>query len=138
MVFSYFGGIFLGLGKGELPVIASLAVPSLSLVMSPITAAGLLLPVYLVSDIFALSAYRRDNDKQVMIIAIVGMTAGVFIGWLTAHIMIEWAITFFIGLMGSAFALYSILDKSPQVDRRQILNKKRIFLVFNSWLYQLH
>ena len=33
----------LGLGKGGLPVIASLAVPSLSLVMSPITAAGLLL-----------------------------------------------------------------------------------------------
>ena len=71
--------IFVGLGKGGLPVIASLAVPSLSLVMSPITAAGLLLPVYIVSDIFALSAYRRDNDKQVVIIAIVGMTAGVFI-----------------------------------------------------------
>ena len=117
--------IFVGLGKGGLPVIASLAVPSLSLVMSPITAAGLLLPVYIVSDIFALSAYRRDNDKQVVIIAIVGMTAGVFIGWLTAHIMIEWAVTFLIGLMGSVFALHSILDKSPQVDRGQILNKKR-------------
>ena len=53
------------------------------------------------------------------------MTAGVFIGWLTAHIMIEWAVTFLIGLMCSVFALYSILDKSPQVDRGQILNKKR-------------
>ena len=59
-----------------------------------------------------------------MIIAIVGMTAGVFIGWLTALIMIEWAVTFLIGLMGSVFALYSILDKSPHVDRGQILNKK--------------
>ena len=36
-----FAAITVGLGKGGLPVIASLAVPSLSLFMSPITAAGL-------------------------------------------------------------------------------------------------
>ena len=40
--------IFVGMGKGGLPVIATLGVPSLSLIMSPITAAGLLLPVYIV------------------------------------------------------------------------------------------
>jgi len=39
--------VFVGIGKGGLPVMAALAVPSLSLIMSPITAAGLLLPVYI-------------------------------------------------------------------------------------------
>ncbi|MGB1360122.1 MAG: sulfite exporter TauE/SafE family protein, partial [Paracoccaceae bacterium] len=47
--------VFVGLGKGGLPVVAALAVPSLALIMSPIAAAGLLLPVYIVSDVFALA-----------------------------------------------------------------------------------
>ena len=33
--------IFVGMGKGGLPVVAGLAVPSLSLIMSPVAAAGL-------------------------------------------------------------------------------------------------
>ena len=61
--------VFVGLGKGGLPVVAALAVPSLALIMSPIAAAGLLLPVYIVSDVFALAAYRRDFNKQVLKIA---------------------------------------------------------------------
>ena len=56
-IIAIFAAITVGLGKGGLPVIASLAVPSLSLFMSPIAAAGLLLPVYIVSDIFALIFY---------------------------------------------------------------------------------
>ena len=72
--------IFVGMGKGGLPVIATLGVPSLSLIMSPITAAGLLLPVYIVSDIFALSAYRRDYNWPVLRIGLIGMTIGVIIG----------------------------------------------------------
>ena len=39
--------IFVGMGKGGLPVVAGLAVPSLSLIMSPVAAAGLLLPCLL-------------------------------------------------------------------------------------------
>ena len=59
-----FAAITVGLGKGGLPVIASLAVPSLSLFMSPITAAGLLLPVYIVSDIFQGTFRVRICDRK--------------------------------------------------------------------------
>ena len=97
--------IFVGMGKGGLPVIATLGVPSLSLIMSPITAAGLLLPVYIVSDIFALSAYRRDYNWPVLRIGLIGMTIGVIIGGLTATLVIEWVVTLLIGLMGFFFAL---------------------------------
>ena len=92
--------IFVGMGKGGLPVIATLGVPSLSLIMSPITAAGLLLPVYIVSDVFALSAYRRDYNWPVLRIGLIGMTIGVIIGGLTASLVIEWVVTLLIGLMG--------------------------------------
>ena len=58
--------VFVGMGKGGLPVIATLAVPTLALVISPVTAAGLLLPVYVVSDVFGLMAYRRSFDRRVL------------------------------------------------------------------------
>ena len=93
-----------------MPVIASLAVPSLSLFMSPITAAGLLLPVYIISDIFALIFYRKDYDAKILKISILGMTIGVFIGWATANIVIEWLVTVIIGLMGLIFALNQLLQ----------------------------
>ena len=102
--FAILSAIAVGLGKGGLPVVAALAVPSLSLFMSPIAAAGLLLPVYIVSDAFALIAYRRDFNRQVLKIAAIGMTLGVAIGSVTAHLIIEWVITVLIGLMGGVFA----------------------------------
>ena len=106
-----FSAIFVGLGKGGLPVVAALAVPSLSLFMSPIAAAGLLLPVYVVSDIFALIFYRKDFEYNVLKIGIFGMTIGVLIGWATAHIVIEWIVTLLIGLMGTIYALRIIFSK---------------------------
>ena len=96
--------IFVGLGKGGLPVVAVLGVPTLSLVMPTIAAASLLLPVYIVSDIFALYAYRRDYDKEVLKVSFIGMSFGVIVGWGTAHLLIEWVVTFLIGVMGATFA----------------------------------
>ena len=106
-----FASIFVGLGKGGLPVVAALAVPSLSLFMSPIAAAGLLLPVYIISDIFALVAYRREFDARVLKISFFGMTLGVVLGGLTAHLILEWLITFLIGLMGTVFAIRMLLSR---------------------------
>ena len=71
----------------------------------PVAAAGLLLPVYIVSDIFALSAYRRDFNKEVLKIGIIGMSFGVIIGGMTAHIVVEWMVTALIGMMGFIFAI---------------------------------
>tara|TARA_B100000787_G_scaffold103824_1_gene76884 strand:+ start:322 stop:1080 length:759 start_codon:yes stop_codon:yes gene_type:complete len=116
--------VFVGIGKGGFPVIATLAVPSLSLIMSPITAAGLLLPVYIVSDVFALSAYRRDYNKQLLKIAIIGMTIGVTIGGLTAHLVIEWVVTALIGLMGASFALSQIFKKKSKSETPKKINAK--------------
>lgn len=96
--------IFVGLGKGGLPVVAVLGVPILSLVMPTIAAASLLLPVYIVSDIFALYAYKRDYNKEVLKVSFVGMGVGVIVGWGTAHLLIEWVVTFLIGTMGATFA----------------------------------
>jgi uncharacterized membrane protein YfcA len=110
--------VFVGMGKGGLPVIGMLGVPVLALTISPVTAAGLLLPVYVVSDIFGLWAYRRDFDRRVLAIMVPGMTAGVGIGWAAASTVPEAWVTVLIGLLGLVFALNLILrprrDKTPR------------------------
>ena len=118
--------IFVGLGKGGLPVVAALSVPSLSLFMSPIAAAGLLLPVYIASDIFALIFYRKDYNLNVLKIGIIGMTIGVIVGWATAHIVIEWVVTVLIGLMGLVYATRLILYNLLKIkEKNKNLNKKQ-------------
>jgi len=111
--------VFVGMGKGGLPVIATLAVPTLALVISPVTAAGLLLPVYVVSDVFGLMAYRRSFDRRVLTIAVLGMSIGVAVGWALAHVVPESAVTLAIGIIGAAFALDRILRHDSDTNARK-------------------
>ena len=97
--------ILVGMGKGGLPVVGMLGVPVLALAISPVTAAGLLLPVYVISDMFGLYAYRAAFDRRVLAIMAVGVTIGVGIGWATASITPEWLVTMLVGVIGLVFAL---------------------------------
>lgn len=94
-----------GLAKGGLPVVGMLAVPMLSLVMSPVAAAGLLLPVYVVSDGFGLYAWRHAFDRRNLAILIPAATIGVGLGWATSARIPEAAVTGLVGAIGAVFAL---------------------------------
>lgn len=96
--------VLVGLSKGGLPVVGMLGVPVMSLVMSPVVAAGLLLPIYVISDMFGLWAYRRAFDRRVLAIMVPAMTIGVGIGWATASVVSEAWVTMLVGLIGAAFA----------------------------------
>jgi uncharacterized protein len=104
--------ILVGMGKGGLPVVGMLGVPVLSLAISPVAAAGLLLPVYVVSDIFGLYAYRAAFDRRVVAILAAGASLGVGIGWATASVVPEAAVTVLVGLIGAVFAL-NLLVRRP-------------------------
>ncbi len=99
------GAIFVGLGKGGLPSVGSLAVPTLSLMISPVTAAALLLPVYVVSDWVGLWLYRHKFSKPNLVILIPASFAGVAFGWATASLFSDRIITLLIGLIGVGFCL---------------------------------
>jgi hypothetical protein len=110
--------VAVGLAKGGLPMVGMLGVPLLSLAVPPVTAAGLLLPIYVVSDLFGLWAYRHDWNRRVVAIMAAGMTAGVGIGWATARLVPEAAVTGLVGLIGLAFALSVLLRRAePAVAR---------------------
>jgi uncharacterized membrane protein YfcA len=99
------GAIFVGLSKGGLPAIGGLAVPMLSLTMSPVKAAALLLPVYVVSDWVGLYLYRRSYSSPNLRILIPGAMAGVAFGWATASLFPENVLKLLIGLIGIGFCL---------------------------------
>ena len=85
-VLATLSAISVGMSKGGLPVVSNLAVPLLALVIDPVVAAGLLLPVYIVSDVVGVWTYRHEFNKRVIVIICAGATVGVAIGGLTASI----------------------------------------------------
>ena len=86
------------------------------------------MPVYVVSDIFALIFYRKNFEYNVLKIGIFGMTIGVLIGWATAHIVIEWIVTLLIGIMGTLYALKLIFSKFiNEKEERSLSRSKGIF-----------
>jgi len=103
-----------GMGKGGVPVVGMLGVPVMALVMNPVLAAGLLLPVYVVSDIFGLYAYRHAFDRRVLAILLPGAVVGIGVGWATATVVPEAAVTLLVGLIGVVFAL-NLLIRKPVV-----------------------
>ena len=70
----------MGLSKGGVPMIALLSVPLMSLFMDPALAAGLLLPIYIVADMYAVYLFRGAfsvrNLKVLLPAAIVGILIG--------------------------------------------------------------
>lgn len=100
------GAFLVGLSKGGLPAIGMLSVPLLSLVMSPMKAAVLLLPIFVISDMAGIWLYRRHFSAVNLRILVPAGIVGVLVGWGTASLVSERAITFLIGLMGVLFCLH--------------------------------
>jgi uncharacterized membrane protein YfcA len=110
--------VFVGMGKGGLPVVGMLSVPTLALATSPVTAAGLLLPVYVVSDMFGLWAYRHEFNARVIWIILPGALVGITLGWATATVVPEPLVTLTVGLIGLVFALNLLLRRKKDAPAR--------------------
>ena len=107
------GAILVGLSKGGLPSTGSLAVPILSLAISPIKAATLLLPIYVISDVVGVWLYRKNFSSWNLKVLIPAGICGVFVGWLTASMIPEKMVTMLIGVIGVLFCLNTWLRKKP-------------------------
>ena len=107
-----------GLAKGGLAMVGMISVPVLSLVMSPVQAAGILLPVYVASDIGGLVAFRRDFDRRVLATLLPGAVAGIGLGWATAHLVEERHVALIVGTIGLAFALNALLRPRAAAQAR--------------------
>jgi uncharacterized protein len=94
-----------GLSKGGLSNMGVLATPVLALLISPVQAAALLLPIFVVSDMFGLWAYRRDYDRRNLLILLPAAMVGIGIGWATASLVSDRIVGLMVGIVGVAFTL---------------------------------
>ena len=84
-------------------MIAMLSVPTMSLVISPMQGAALLLPIYLISDIYGVYIYRGSFSLRNLLILIPAGVVGIIAGYLLADQISDDAVRVVIGFVGLAF-----------------------------------
>lgn len=101
--------ILVGFSKGGLAGVGVLGVPVMALVMSPVQAAGILLPILLVSDAISLWTWWGSWDKRTLWLMLPGAILGIGIGWLTAAYVSDDVVRLILGLIALVFALRWLL-----------------------------
>jgi uncharacterized membrane protein YfcA len=101
--------ILVGLAKGGFAGLGAAAMPLLALVMDPVAAAGMLLPILMVQDVVSVWAFRRSFDVPTLILTLPGAVGGIFLGWLLASSINEDAVRGFVGVIALSFGVYRLL-----------------------------
>jgi len=101
--------ILLGLSKGGFSGLSTLAMPMMSLVISPVRAAAIVLPVLIVQDWVSVWAFRRDFSPRNLLILIPSSIVGVAAGWLLAARVSEDAVRLAVGVISIAFVFYMLI-----------------------------
>lgn len=110
--------ILVGLSKGGFGgAMALLGVPLLALVVPPVQAAAILLPILIVMDIVSLWAWRGFFDRRLLAIMLPGALAGIAIGWLTAAVVTEAHVRLIVGLVTLLFFVRWAVDKVRRNER---------------------
>ncbi len=97
--------IILGLSKGGFTAMGLLTVPILALVISPVQAAAIVLPILVLSDMVAVVSYWGIYDTRTLLIMLPGAMVGIVIGWWTAAWVTEHEIRLIVGAISVLFAL---------------------------------
>lgn len=119
--------ILVGLSKGGFGGIAIMAVPLMALVISPVKAAAIMLPILLVMDAVALWSYRGTYDRTSLVALLPAAMLGIFIGWITAAWVTADLIRLLVGTVAILFALDHWFKLRPQKAGRPGGTKGLIF-----------
>jgi uncharacterized membrane protein YfcA len=105
IIIAALAALMVGLSKGGLSLMGAIAVPMMALIMSPVKAAALLLPIFVVSDWVGLWSYRKEFDRRNLIILTTAGIAGVALGWATASMISDRVVGLIIGVIGVGFCV---------------------------------
>ncbi len=118
-IFASIATFVVGASKGGVPGIGILAVPILAQVISPVVAAGLLLPLYVISDLYGLWLYRKDFDLWNIKIMVFAATIGIGIGWATAQFNSDDLVKLIVGAIGVWYSVDLYLkSKKKEVEAK--------------------
>ena len=116
-----------GMSKGGLASLGMLSVPILSIFMSPMVAAVLLLPIYILSDIIGAYLYRHEFSRANVKVLIPAGLCGILLGWALASVVSDNAVALMIGVMGVVFCLYTWLFKKADTPAAEATLPKGMF-----------
>lgn len=102
--------------SGLVGAIAVVGVPMLTLVMPPREAAGIMLPLLMLMDGFALWAYRKDVNWGVFKIFFPGALVGILIGWMLWSFVSDAAVILLIGIICLIFVLDAIFPLRQKLE----------------------
>lgn len=109
--------VLVGLSKGGLGGMSLLGVPLMALVMPPVTAAAILLPVLMAMDLVSVTSWRRWVDWQIMRRILPGAVAGIGVGWATAELVSDSVVRLIVGLLSLAFVIRALTGTDRAATR---------------------
>ncbi len=98
-----------GLSKAGLSALGALGIPVMALVMSPVKAAAITLPILIVQDWVGVWAFRRDFDRRNLLILIPASLLGVAAGWLLASRVSDAVVRLAVGLISLGFVVFMLV-----------------------------
>jgi uncharacterized membrane protein YfcA len=104
-----------------------LTVPLMSVVISPVQAAGIVLPLLVLSDMVAVVSYWRVFDKPTVLLMVPASILGIAIGWATAAWVTEDEIRILVGVISVAFALNYWLRRRHALHAALPSGRKALF-----------
>lgn len=111
--------MIVGISKGGLSSVGSIAVPMLALFMNPLTAAATLLPVYIVTDWVSVWLYRRDFSRPNVAILVSGMLIGIAIATIITPWTSESLLLIFTGLIGLWYTARSWMQRNLVIAKTE-------------------
>src|SRR5471032_3343974 len=101
--------ILVGLSKGGFSGLSMLAMPLLSLVVSPVKAAAIMLPILIVQDWVSVWAFRHEFDPRNLKILVPASVIGIGAGWLLAAHVSEALVRLAVGVISIGFVAYMVV-----------------------------
>ena len=97
--------LLMGLSKGGFAGLGLMSLPLMALVISPVQAAAIMLPILITQDVVTVWAYRRSWDGRNLAILLPGAVLGIGLGYLLASQVSDAAVALAVGVISIAFAM---------------------------------
>lgn len=106
----------MGLSKGGVPMIALLSVPLMSLYMEPAVAAGLLLPIYIVADVYAVYLFRKTFSAINLKIMLPGAVFGIAVGFGSVSFVSGDFVKLLVAVIGLIFLVSTVKSRLSKAE----------------------
>jgi uncharacterized membrane protein YfcA len=101
--------ILWGLSKGGFVGLSALSLPLMALVISPIRAASIVLPILIVQDVVSVWAYRRNWDRRNLAILVPSSCLGIALGYYFAAAVPDAAVSLTLGAISVIFGFWRLV-----------------------------